>query len=1239
MNNTLTGLGLALVLALAAALIGPWFVNWSAYREEFAAQAGVLIGAPVKLTGAVDARLLPSPYVRFRGLVAGEGPTRLSVDEVEIELAVAPLLRGEYKAERVKLVRPRIGVAVGQDGSVRTALSGGARTKTRPPSVSFDKAEIVDGAVVATTPAGPYAIDRITGVAEAGSLAGPFRFEGAAGPAGGRIAARFSTGRADAAGAMRVKLAVTRDGQPETFEADGALTGGAKPSFDGRFALERPATRRGGAGGETQAEEPWRIAADVKGHAARLRFENLDLVYGPDDRAVRLAGRGETTLGAPRRFNLALDARQVDLDRFVGDGRPKTPGGVLMAFLGRFAGASRPPFDGRVRLDLRGLVLGGDVVQDLSADLETTQDGWHVRTASASLPAGAKVSASGALAFAGGDPGFAGKVDFATADLPGLRRWISGGDEPSTAIVRRFAVKGDVTARSGAVSIEEAEVATDGTRSTGRVAWRGPSRESGRARIDATLVSDRLDLDALGVDRLLSQALGDRTSDIQLALEAKALTYSGVRMTGVSVDGALGSQGVDLKRLVIQDAGGAALSGAGRITAGAAGPEGELGFKVEAERLAPLIGLARAAGAPAPLLDALDLRGGALAPIKLAVTVGADAGGRRLAASGDAAGGRLDALLSTKAFSTDAPAEIDVRLVSADGRRLAALVGLELSPFAEAKGGEIAVKLSGAPGKGMTGEGRFAAIGVDLGVRGVLAVAPAAGLSGQGEAALKSGDLTAFAEAIGRLTPGVVALAPASLAARVAVSAEGTRIDDLRGDVAGRPVRGRLSLPASAAEPIEGEISLDDFPAAAFAALAVSPDALSESRDRRSVWPSTPFGASPLRGVLARLEIKAVKVPLGGGRTAEDARFVLALRRNAVAIETFEGALDGGRLTGSAVVTRSNDDASVSLALRLEGVRAERLLGLTREASPLLGGIDANLEAQGTGRTLSDVVGALTGAGSATLTDGAVRRLDVAAIDRVESLVERGMDLDAPSVAEALARDIGGAHLQLPRANAPFTLTGGVLRVGAVSAETPAARLGGGATFDLRRLTVDADLTLQPNRPDAPQIGVSFEGPASGPKRSIDATALTGWLSVRAVERETKRIEAMEADIRERARIARQRAEEDRKRAEEDKRRADEERRKAEADRRKRDAEARALIDTLPRPAPQEPPDLPPALDLTPPGATVSPSRTLSPATGVFGPTQSQQPRTNERRRLAPSDTLTVPQSILPPAGIGPADR
>ncbi|WP_020185444.1 AsmA family protein [Methylopila sp. 73B] len=1171
MNNALTGLGLALVLALVAALIGPWFIDWNAYRDDFAAQASALVGAPVTVSGDVDARLLPSPYVRFRGVAAGVGDARLEASEIEITLAIGPLLRGEAKAERLKLVRPVLNLASNADGVLTTPFGAGARGARDADRISFDRAEIVDGALRLATPSGRLTLTNIDGVAEAGSLRGPFRFEGAATTTSGQAAVRLSTAKADDFGVIRLKLAASLDGRPETFDLDGALTIAAKPHFEGQVAAARPETKSEPKDGKTTIDAgSWRLTAKVAGDAARLAFDSIDAAYGPEERGLRLAGKGALILGATPRVDLAVGARQLDLDRFAGADRPKTPLGVIEWIAGQFAGAARQPLPGRIAIDVGGVVLAGDVARNLSAELVANEDVWRVARASVWLPGDASLAASGALVFVDREPGFAGKVDFTAGDVASLRRWLQGGaGEGARTAVRRLSVKGDVSARMGGLAVDNARIEGDGAVTSGRLAWRA-AEEGERAALEARLTADKLDLDALGADRLVAGLIRGADTDVAVTLDAKALTLLGVSLRDVALDAALDADGFEVRRLAVADAGGAKLSGQGRIGAGAEGPEGRLAFDVDAQRLDGLIAFARAVDGAGGAADVLARRAAALQPAKATVELTTGAAGHRVTARGNAAGGAFEARLSTPRFALDADMDMALDLGSPDGRRLAALVGLTTSPVAAAEGGRLTLALKGAPARGMTGDARFAALGLDLAAKGDVTLAPVVGLSAAADVTLKSPDIAAFAEALGRLTPGVAPSMPVDLAARVAVTADQAAIENLAGSIAGRAVSGRLLAPFDPKAAFEGEAAVDEAPAAALLALGLSPEGLTAGPTGvRSVWPSAAFGPSPLRGLNGRIAVSARRMPLGLAEPATDVRFILALRPNATSVERFSANLAGGGVTGSLDLSRPGLEATLAVKAAAKDVRLERLTG-QGVASKLIGAIEGTVEAQGSGRSLSAIMASFAGAGSATLRSAAIRSLDAAALDAVEPMIEQGLPLEAPKIAGALEPLIGRADFTAPRLGAPFTISGGVLRSGAIVDEGVAARLGGGVSIDLSRLTLDAALTLGPRRADAPQLGVAFQGSLAAPRRKLDATALTSWLSVRAVERETQRIEAMEAEIQQRARLARERAAaEDRRRAEEkrvadEKRKADEERLKAQ------------------QLAPSQP-TLPPTFDLAPP--------------------------------------------------------
>src|SRR5690606_22187556 len=106
----------------------------------------------------------------------------------------------------------------------------------------------------------------------------------------------------------------------------------------------------------------------------------------------------------------------------------------------------------------------------------------------------------------------------------------------------------------------------------------------------------------------------------------------------------------------------------------------------------------------------------------------------------------------------------------------------------------------------------------------------------------------------------------------------------------------------------------------------------------------------------------------------------------------------------------------------------------------------------------------------------------------------------------------------------PFTLAGGLARLQPLSFERDGLRAEASGLVDLRAFSADIRLGLRPlgGLPkgwptDAPQIGVAWRGPLGGVQRETDVGALSNAVAARALAREIERVEAFEADARERA--------------------------------------------------------------------------------------------------------------------------
>ena len=72
MQTTLLGLAIAFIIALVAALVGPYFIDWNQFRPQFEAEATRIVGTPV-------------PFVAS----CSSAPTLVSCDASGCDVAIA----------------------------------------------------------------------------------------------------------------------------------------------------------------------------------------------------------------------------------------------------------------------------------------------------------------------------------------------------------------------------------------------------------------------------------------------------------------------------------------------------------------------------------------------------------------------------------------------------------------------------------------------------------------------------------------------------------------------------------------------------------------------------------------------------------------------------------------------------------------------------------------------------------------------------------------------------------------------------------------------------------------------------------------------------------------------------------------------------------------------------------------------------------------------------------------------
>ena len=319
MQTTLLGFAITIILALLAALVGPFFVDWGSYRGEFEARASRLTGLEFRVTGPIDARLLPTPTLMLQGIEFGHADDggKVRARALRIEFALGALARGEWRITDARLEGPEF--AAGLDNSGHLAWPA-PKIGFDPEGVSIERLKIENGrAILADAASGSrLVLDKLEFKGELRSLTGPVKGEGSFVVAGQHYPYRLAASRIGDDGAVKVRLTVDPIDRPLTADADVSIwIERGTPRFEGSVQLARP-VGRAPAGAQSLIIEPWRVTSKVKGDGTAAVLEQIEFQYGPDDRAIKLRGNANITFGRQPEITGSLSSPQIDLDRVLG---------------------------------------------------------------------------------------------------------------------------------------------------------------------------------------------------------------------------------------------------------------------------------------------------------------------------------------------------------------------------------------------------------------------------------------------------------------------------------------------------------------------------------------------------------------------------------------------------------------------------------------------------------------------------------------------------------------------------------------------------------------------------------------------------------------------------------------------------------------------------------------------------------------------------------------------------------
>jgi hypothetical protein len=1109
-QTTLLGLAIAVILALLAALIGPYFIDWSQFRPQFEREASRVIGMPVRVDGEIDARLLPTPSLRLRGVAIGarSDVNNVSVEKLEVEFSLGDLMRGEWRANELTLNGMVLELGLDQRGRMDWASRAGSFNIG---ALTVDRFHVT-GALALNDAASRTSLrlDDIAFTGEVRALAGSVRGEGITRVDGVRYPFRVAMGRTADGAAQRVRLTLDPGARPLAADLDGVLHfDDALPRFDGALTVSKPAPAKSNAP-INPADAPWRIAGKLKADPASAKLEQVEAVFGPDDNGLKFTGQADARFGASPRLRASLTARQLDADRFLAQsgGAAPSPAEFLSNLRGMIAAAPAMPMASEFDIDADFVNLGARPVQNIAIDLRANASEWWVDKFEFRAPGSARVAVTGRISEPGDKAHFAGVLNVEAGDPEGFALWLQGQSDNAYRSQRPLKARGDLVVSRDRVAVDALKAEVDGRPVEGAISF---AATDGKGRFDASLKAERLDFDSSAAfARAMGGALKTWPDEALLNLDIAQLNVGSQTFKPVLARFVYNAKAISLERLRIGDADGVTIDGNGSFDRTAA--TGQLNLGATSATLDPLARLVapiapefsrRIAAVPAGagnvwvgLALELDKPQGDRVGLRTSVDIHSPHVKGALTAA------MTPPIASLRDLDTDAlaknEASLTAKLTAERGGALLALLGLEGALGIGNGPAQFDASVTGVWNAPLKLKAKLAGNGLDAEIDGSAEPFKADRAANVSLNLRKAN----FAPLIGVARTERAPL-PVALTSRVAVAGSKVSFDSLDGTIAGARVRGKLSFTLGDEIGVEGGVGADvvDVPSALLVALGAAGHDSSE-----------PLNRGLLSGWRGRVEFAALRGTMPGG---EFRPFNGVLRNDgqALVLEGLTAGLGGGNLKADLSARKSPEGVALTGRVQLEGVDGAALKhrGLAMPA----GRVSARISVSGQGRSAAALIGSLNGNGSVTIEQARIAGLDPRAFEAATRASDAGIARDDAKLVAAVGPALAAGALNVATAEIPFAIRDGQLRVSNTTLAGEGARLNLSGGYDIAADQMDVRAALTPVATDMagigrPEILVLLFGSPDKPDRSIDVAALSSWLGLRAIDRETKRLDAIE---------------------------------------------------------------------------------------------------------------------------------
>ncbi|PSO21909.1 AsmA-like C-terminal region-containing protein [Bradyrhizobium sp. MOS003] len=1104
MQTTLLGLAIAFIIALLAALIGPYYVDWNQFRPQFEAEAGKIIGVPVRVAGELDARLLPAPTLRLRQVTFGGNNDlgRLRADKLDVEFSLSSLMRGEWRATELSV--GGMAVDLGLDARGRVDLPSTASGTFNLASLAIERLNLTGR--IALHDAASRSTLELNDIAFSGdvrSLAGSVRGDGRFTANGVRYPFRISSGPSADGSATRLHLNIDPGERAILADLEGVLAFDNRlPKFDGALTLAVPAVKKAGESGPT----PWKLTTKLKADPAGAKFEQIDASFGAEDNALKLGGVGDIRFGASPLLRAVLSARQVDADRLAGkdDSEPLR---ILPALRAGLAAIPQAPIPAQIEFNSDQIMLGGRPLQNIAAELQTDGRTWTFQRLELRAPGMTQLSLNGATP---GADSFSGRLSVESSDPDALVAWLQGRNEITRRSTRPLRLAGDVTIAANHLAIDRLKADIEGGAVEGRVAFVQTGASKG-SRIDAELKADRLDLDAAAsFVRALAGPQGEWPEEAKLSLDIGRAISAGQELRPFAAKLGYGPASLSLEQLRFGQASGVTTEASGSFDRSKA--TGKLALKSSANSLRELTALIE------PFAPAVRARFDAMPSLPGATRLKLDLSLDRNAEHADRSNARavldLDApqLKATATLAAQMPAAavngieidklrasdftLDTKLSAPQAGALLALLGLDRVVAAGEGASQFEGKLTGAWRRPLQLNAKLSGGGLDADAHGSVELSePKANVNLR----VRNANL---APLFGT-SPADKSMQAVSLSSRVGLSGNRLTFDDLDGNAAGSHLRGHLAVTLDPEKSVDGEVGLDTVDLVP--ALAVAIGAAGHES-------GAPLSAGLLGGWRGRIAFQALRGMLPGGIELRPFGGTIRSDGQSLALDALKGSLGGGEMSASFDARNGANGLTLNTRIELNNVDAAALR--YRDLALPKGRASVQMALTSQGRSVAALTGALAGNGTVTLDSAEIGGLNPRAFEIAIRASDGGQVSDDNRLRQLVEPALAAAPIAVASAQIPFTIRDGRLRVGATPLEAKNARAIVSGGYDIPADQADIRASLTPIMTGLsgapPEIQLFAAGPPDKLNRTIDLAPLSSWLAVRTIDRETRRLDAIE---------------------------------------------------------------------------------------------------------------------------------